>query len=95
MLVLVLCRTTQHEHWMLYKQMQPGRWGVRTYEQASCNIQYNKKWFSLAACVLGLQTAISDTITDDSPHVTPLCDTIEMILRKGLKSKCYLPSLAI
>lgn len=41
---------------------------------------------TLKACVLGLQTASSDTITDDSPHVTPLCDTIEMILRKGLKS---------
>ncbi|XP_069808119.1 uncharacterized protein [Dendropsophus ebraccatus] len=41
---------------------------------------------TLKACVLGLQTAGSDMITDDSPHVTPLCDTIEMILRKGLKS---------
>ncbi|XP_069608145.1 uncharacterized protein [Ranitomeya imitator] len=41
---------------------------------------------TLKACVLGLQTEHSETITDDCPHVTPLCDTIEMILRKGLKS---------
>ncbi|XP_073444029.1 uncharacterized protein [Dendrobates tinctorius] len=41
---------------------------------------------TLKACVLGLQTESSETITDDCPHVTPLCDTIEMILRKGLKS---------
>ncbi|KAM3922737.1 uncharacterized protein RB166_011838 [Leptodactylus fuscus] len=41
---------------------------------------------TLKACVLGLQTDSLETITDDSPHVTPLCDTIEMILRKGLKS---------
>ncbi|KAM5135789.1 uncharacterized protein ACMZJ9_018311 [Mantella aurantiaca] len=41
---------------------------------------------TLKACVLGLQTAGSDPITDDSPCVTPLCDVIEMILRKGIKS---------
>ncbi|XP_077107875.1 uncharacterized protein LOC143765273 isoform X2 [Ranitomeya variabilis] len=41
---------------------------------------------TLKACVLGLQTEHAETITDDCPHVTPLCDTIEMILRKGLKS---------
>ncbi|CAI9607828.1 unnamed protein product [Staurois parvus] len=41
---------------------------------------------TLKVCVLELQTAGSDTITDDSPCVTPLCDVIEMILRKGIKS---------
>ncbi|XP_068120352.1 uncharacterized protein [Hyperolius riggenbachi] len=41
---------------------------------------------ALKACVVELQAAGSDTITDDSPYVTPLCDVIEMILRKGLKS---------
>ncbi|XP_071967993.1 uncharacterized protein [Engystomops pustulosus] len=41
---------------------------------------------TLKACVLGLQSVGTDPIQDDSPHITPLCDTIEMILRKGLKS---------
>ncbi|CAH2302381.1 tensin-like C1 domain-containing phosphatase [Pelobates cultripes] len=41
---------------------------------------------TLKACVLGLQASGSDTVTDDSPHVTPLCDILEMILRKGLRS---------
>ncbi|XP_072260000.1 uncharacterized protein [Pyxicephalus adspersus] len=41
---------------------------------------------TMKACVLELQAAGSDTITDDSPWVTPMCDVIEMILRKGLKS---------
>ncbi|KAM9296821.1 uncharacterized protein PAF06_017767 [Gastrophryne carolinensis] len=41
---------------------------------------------TLKACVLGLQATGSDSITDDSTHVGPLCDVIEMILRKGLKS---------
>ncbi|XP_075435901.1 uncharacterized protein LOC142472674 isoform X2 [Ascaphus truei] len=40
---------------------------------------------TLKACVLSLQTAGPDTITDDCPHVSPLCDILEMILRKGLK----------
>ncbi|XP_077315807.1 uncharacterized protein LOC143935654 isoform X1 [Lithobates pipiens] len=42
---------------------------------------------TLKVCVLELQEAGSDPITDDSPCVTPLCDVIEMILRKGIKSK--------
>ncbi|XP_063816656.1 uncharacterized protein LOC135055958 [Pseudophryne corroboree] len=41
---------------------------------------------TLKACVLGMQEAGSETITDDSPHVIPLCDIIEMIVRKGLRS---------
>ncbi|XP_017953362.1 uncharacterized protein LOC100486003 isoform X2 [Xenopus tropicalis] len=41
---------------------------------------------TLKACVLSLHGAGSEPITDDSPHVTPLCDILEMILRKGLKS---------
>ncbi|OCT62977.1 hypothetical protein XELAEV_18044071mg [Xenopus laevis] len=41
---------------------------------------------TLKACVLSLHGAGSQPITDDSPHVTPLCDILEMILRKGLKS---------
>ncbi|KAM8947537.1 uncharacterized protein RCH25_050630 [Pelodytes ibericus] len=41
---------------------------------------------TLKACVLGLQAVGTDTITDDCAHVPPLCDILEMILRKGLKS---------
>ncbi|XP_053309121.1 uncharacterized protein LOC128471252 [Spea bombifrons] len=41
---------------------------------------------TLKACVLGLRAAGSDIITDDYAHVTPLCEILEMILRKGLKS---------
>ncbi|XP_018417045.1 PREDICTED: uncharacterized protein LOC108791152 [Nanorana parkeri] len=41
---------------------------------------------TLKACVLELQTAGSDPINDDSPCLTSLCDVIEMILRKGIKS---------
>ncbi|KAM4691200.1 uncharacterized protein WCC33_016063 [Rhinophrynus dorsalis] len=41
---------------------------------------------TLKACVLGLQEVGNDPITDACPHVTPLCDIVEMILRKGLKS---------
>ncbi|XP_075033935.1 uncharacterized protein LOC142095075 [Mixophyes fleayi] len=41
---------------------------------------------TLKACVLGMQEAGSDPITDDSPHVVPLCDVLEMIMRKGLRS---------
>ncbi|KAM4664482.1 uncharacterized protein O3C94_012574 isoform 2-T2 [Discoglossus pictus] len=41
---------------------------------------------TLKACILGLQSSGSIAITDDSPHVSPLCDILEMVLRKGLKS---------